>query len=841
VSQGFSGERVRRGLWHFLIGRGLSSVAGIAGMLLVVRWLSVANFATYSVLVALVEIMTALTGLGLAHVVLRYVPELYVQGQFRALRGLIWRSFGLRSSVLALFLLLAALFTDSVEQWLGLALTSQTLHLFMVLLLVRIAGHFLSQCLESTLHQAEAQTAFTLAALVRLLALLAFGSQSGQSLSLEQVIVAELLGDLVGLLVLVVCLIRILRRPQGTHPGNWVWQQRHKLFRFAMSGYLQHLAILPYGGHSNRLVGVHVLSVGAMAAFGFAQSLYEYVRRYLPAQLLVGLIRPVVISRYAQTGDFARAAYLCQRVLQINLLLLAGLSLPLLVCGPELLLAISAQKYGAQSAAVLLALAVVLALETQRQQLELLAQTIERYDLLLPTNMLLSTSVLLAAAMASVLGPVAFPMANAAGLAIANIRVRRSLKLLGHDFPHDAMATAGTITMTVVASGFGLWASRASGTWWLGLLSAGTVFILWVACFRMGDLRGFYREITQGTGRSLPVFVAPEVPAGSVTPKVAFGVLSCRAESAMAVSQIARAVYPHPVIVHHDFSQCPAFSVDATNVRLIAHPVATAWGNWSLVAASYLLMEEALKDEAVTHFQMLSEACLPVRTVRDFTDYLQVNPSVAAMVDLIKLDEPHAFVSHGWRYLPGGWMVRRMARRFAVWAWGELVVSHKVIAGVNLRVPEAETGAFRRFGQTLGFGGLALLRWWLKHRTRQLGLSHLAIGSQWMCVSRSGAAWLLACRRECPELIDFFKCTHIPDEAFFQTLISNGLAQSSRHRVEAGNHHLVWNGNGSGPDVLNISTVEETLRGQRFFARKFALDPHDPARHYVLQKTGVQQ
>lgn len=39
--------------------------------------------------------------------------------------------------------------------------------------------------------------------------------------------------------------------------------------------YLQHLAILPYGGNMNRLVGGNLFGDLVMASFGFAQSLYE--------------------------------------------------------------------------------------------------------------------------------------------------------------------------------------------------------------------------------------------------------------------------------------------------------------------------------------------------------------------------------------------------------------------------------------------------------------------------------------------------------------------------------------------------------------------------------------
>lgn len=832
----YTGERVRRGLLHFLLGKGISSVAGLLGMILVVRGLAVAEFAAYSVLVALVEVVTALTSLGLSHVVLRYVPELYVSREIKALGGLIVRAFVARMAVLAVLVLLAASNAPLFAELLGIDEWVYAVQLFMLLLIPRVAGHFLSQCLESTLHQSIAQTAFSVGAIVRagvIMTLLANGK-----ISLVNVIWAEIAGDVICALILIGGMAMVLSDRHGQLPGNWVNGRWRRLGRFALSGYLQHLAILPYGGHTNRLIGGHMLSTGAMAVYGFAQSLYEYAKRYLPAQMLVGLIRPVVIARYSGTHDFAVAARLCQRVLQINLLLVGALLVPLLIAGPELLLAMSAHKYGDEAAMVLLGLTLVLVLETQRQQLELLCQTVERYDLLLPTNLLLSASVLLAALLLVPLGPVAFPLGNALGLIVANSRVLRALRKLGHRFRHDWLATLGTVVMVLVSSGLGLLVSGLSQHWMLGLLAGELLFLALVARLRVEVMRGFYRDLTRGKSQVLPAFPVSAEPLLGAPTKIAFGVLSCRAESAAMVSQIARLVHPHPVIVHHDFSQYPDFQVSEPNVRVLPEPVATGSGNWSLVEASCLLMEEALKDESVTHFQLLSEACLPVQPIADFERYLQDHPATVAMIDVIKLDTYETFFSHGGRYLPGGRWVRRIARRLAICAWGS-ERRHRQVANVNLRL--IDTRRPPRLRQILGTAGLKPLRWWTRQRIRQLGIGHIAIGTPWFGLSRSGLAWLLACTRECPQLIAYFKQSHIPDEAFFQTLISNGAERWPALHCGPGNHALIREGEGSGPDALDMPGVEKALDAKRFFARKCSPDFSPATRRRVIDRTDQAQ
>ncbi len=625
----YAGARVRRSLWHFLLGKGLSSLAGIAGMVLVVRALSIADFAAYSVLIALVEILTAVTGLGLSHLILRYVPELYATGSMQALRGLVWPSFLLRTGLLALLLLAAAAFADPLSHLLGVGSAANEVFLwFLPLLLVRIAGHFLSQCLESTLHQSLAQTGFTLAAVLRLLLLLYFAWQGDTDIGLKQVVWAELLGDVVGVLIMAWGTFLVLRRGQGELPASWAWINRHKLYRFARSGYLQHLAILPYGGHANRLLGAQVLQFGALAAFGFAQSLYEYVKRYLPAQLLVGLIRPIVVARFAQSADFSRSAYLCQLVLQINLLLLAVLTLPILVSGPELLLAISAQKYGAESAWILLGLYVVLALETQRQQLELLAQTIERYELLLPTNALLSLSVLLGLVLVPVLGPAGFPLGNAVGLLFANAQVKRSLNSLQRYFEHDFLSTFTTLGLLSLSVAAG-WMLRALGLqWWWALLISLALFLGFAWTAQRHTLLAFYRELTKGPQALFDGPLDVALPT-SVTP--CFVLMTGLERDEVEVEQlneIATSVAPYTLWVAS--SDVPSREALAPNVQTVESGSPREPRKDRLAA----LLAAASRDPNWSHLQMLDLKCRPTQTLDEFRAFLeQERPSLIADID----------------------------------------------------------------------------------------------------------------------------------------------------------------------------------------------------------------
>lgn len=833
MSTRYGGERIKRGLLHFALGKGISALAGIFAMLLVIRELSVEAFAAYSVLVALVEMLTAISGLGLAHALLRYVPELYSRHYQVSLRNFVYGALGLRTSLLLLAALVAYVFSDKLAPQIGLGNAIMAFQAFLVVVLLRSTTHFLSQILESTLHQGLVQIGFTVATLVRLLGMLYL--LQGGGVQLVDVIWVEAIGDALSLFIMLVGVVRVVTttETESVAPeddGGWLRRHLRQIAKFALAGYVQHLAITPYGGHTNRLVGGGMLSVGAMAAYGFAQSLYEYMKRYMPAQMLVGLIRPVVVARYCERRDFWVAAKMCGQVLQINILLIVGMFGVLMVGGGEMLSAISAGKYGAEALLILVALFIVLLLETQRQQLELLVQTVERYQFLISTNVLLASSVILAVALLPMLGAVAFPAANALGLLAANAWVQRQMKSADFHFNHDWFSTLRILLLCVAAVGVGEVSKLLGLPWYLATAITMLVYALLVFVVCGGVVRNFVQDLTGK--RKTPL---PDLGEASVAPiKIVFGVLSSK-QSSGAIDEIAAAVYPHPVYVHHDFSKQPDFSPGSANIRVLSNPVTTAWGDWSLVEASYRLMQAAMEDPAMTHFQLLSEACLPVRPIRDFETYLSSEqPDV--MIDILSLEDEDALFSHGWRYCQRTSLSLRIVRRASVWIWGK-PVSYRPVCSVNLRLGNPADGLVSRVKSILG---RLILHGYARSAQELLarnGLSHFAIGGQWFGASRRAVMWLLQARNVCVTFTRHYQRCHIPDESYLHTLLLNAQHAGVPLRVYPSNHALFWDECGTGPDMLKPQDIGRVRASGKFFSRKFSLSVADPVRHSFTTAT----
>lgn len=820
MSNRYGADRIRKGLLHFLLGKGFSSIAGLVAMILVVRALSPAEFAAYSVLIALVEIVGALSGIGIPQIIQRYVPDLYQKRHDHSLRRVVVLAVCVRFSTLLAMTLAVHALAAQLAPALGIEAFVPELQLFMALVLFRAMAASLSQILDSTLHQGSAQLAFLAASVVRLIGISILTIQGEATLA--RVIAVEAATDLLCALLMLYGIVRqILLQPRGAQsdsadPG--LASRARNILTFGASGYLQHLSILPYGSHTNRLIGGSMLATAAMASFGFAQALVLYLKNYLPVQLIGGLIRPILIARYSQTGDFSAAARLCQQSLKINILLLGFVFVGAFVAGEQVFLFVSAGKYGLSALMVFLGLVVVLILETQRQQLDLLSMTVERYAPLIPSNLLLSSSALLAVLLVPVCGAIAFPVANGIGLVASNGFVQSRLHRAGYRFRHDWSFTVRVSSTVLLSTAVGVGLQALGVLWWLALVLAMVIHGVLQLVFTADCIFQFARELSEEPAPPMPL---PGSDSSTTQMRVAFGVLSSR-DSAAAIDQIARAVFPNPVYVHHDFSKYPDYSPQASNVIVLTDPVKTAWGDWSLVEASFRLMHEALKDPSVSHFQLLSEACLPVRPLSEFVDYLH-NEQADIMIDSLPLAEDVALFSHGWRYCSRSSGIRRVARKLTVVLWGEQR-RHLPRAAVNLTL----AGIPR---SRLAFARTWCVRFVLRRIMRYApgvdltsGIESLAIGGQWFAANRRGMVWLLAARQTYGAFTQRYQAYPIPDESYIHSLVRFAGLRGAGLTVRPSNHALFWDTAGTGPDVLDDADEPRIRASGKFFARKFVLD-----------------
>ena len=173
---------------------------------------------------------------------------------------------------------------------------------------------------------------------------------------------------------------------------------------------------MPFSGVVNRLVIGSQMPTAQVALFGFGQSIFDLMQRYLPAQLFNGMVRPVMAARFSVSHHFEEVQVICNGALKINLLLIGLAATVFAAGGSDMLLWITRGKYGEQAVELLLLMCALVALESWRHVLDQLSHTVERYGFLVFSNGVLGASLLGGLALLPAMGIFALPAANCGGL-----------------------------------------------------------------------------------------------------------------------------------------------------------------------------------------------------------------------------------------------------------------------------------------------------------------------------------------------------------------------------------------------------------------------------------------
>src|SRR5688572_23602833 len=147
-------------------------------------------------------------------------------------------------------------------------------------------------------------------------------------------------------------------------------------------------------------------------------------------------------------------------------------------------------------------------------------------------------------------------------------------------------------------------------------------------------------------------------------PKIVFVVMSAISK-ASTTDQLARALAPHSVLVHHDFHQTPHFALAAPNVRFVSNPKRTGWAVFGFTDGIFHSMRYALENFDFDYLQLLSTTCLPISPLQRFEAHVS-GPADAHFDCIDLLRDRDALMSIGYRAItPEKSFRHRVARRLS--------------------------------------------------------------------------------------------------------------------------------------------------------------------------------
>jgi len=95
----------------------------------------------------------------------------------------------------------------------------------------------------------------------------------------------------------------------------------------------------------------------------------------------------------------------------------------------------------------------------------------------------------------------------------------------------------------------------------------------------------------------------------------------------------------------------------------------------------------------------------------------------------------------------------------------------------------------------------------------------LSGNSQWFCITKSCAEYVLDFIRSKPPLINYFKYVWGADEFFFSTIVYNS---PFREQIRNNLHYVKWgNSEGGHPKILGVNDFDNIFNSGKLFARKF--------------------
>lgn len=333
----------RRGLNHFVLGKLLSAALGLAFLFLSVRAMAPAQYGVYITLLAAADLFYLVTGCGLSTIAQRYVAEYRLRASASDFAQFLKAQFLRRGLYSLIGLSLLALLWSPAMTWSGLDLSRSWLWVVCLLLFASAGMSFLEEVLGACLLQGYAQGLAVARNLFRVGAVV-WGSQLPGGLSLECLVWAEALAAL-GSWLAAEFLVRRWARNTPSSAQAQEGYQAPAMAAVARRFFVVQLAGQAYGSNITKMIVMRLLGAVQAASYGVAQSMADMVRNYMPAHLLAGWVRPLMVARYVQHRDLEELSTIVNLVLKVNLLGLLPLAALSWVGGDDLIAWVSKGKY----------------------------------------------------------------------------------------------------------------------------------------------------------------------------------------------------------------------------------------------------------------------------------------------------------------------------------------------------------------------------------------------------------------------------------------------------------------------------------------------------------------
>lgn len=379
-------NKVRASIVHFMAGRLVMVISAILVSLMVVRGLSVLEFAQYVTLMGLLLVLGLLSDAGISRVQPRFLPELYNQKNFKGLVFLSRSLILIRAALQSIFLLTlffsgVLLQVDTVSK-----IQESVLLVFMLFSLFYVLNQQTQRTMQVLLLQKVAAKIIALEWVMKL-SVLGYLYEGENSFSLFDVMAVQAFSVSVAFMVGQIVLWK--KSTSLLEKGKWLNDVKQldtsKVYHFAWKNWLQSLLAMPISPGMIRIFVASVAGSVSVAYLGFAYTIMQLLQRTLPSKMIVQAIEPVYIARYRESGDFSELNGMVSLILRLNYFILIPMGVWFAFGASATLGWISAGKYD-NSGWIVSALIFLFMFENHRMALQVLCNAVDQSILLVKSN-----------------------------------------------------------------------------------------------------------------------------------------------------------------------------------------------------------------------------------------------------------------------------------------------------------------------------------------------------------------------------------------------------------------------------------------------------------------------
>lgn len=303
-SEQSTSQRVKRSMLSMLIGRPISALGGLLVLVLLSRLLTKEDYGAYFALWAMVEISILVSDPGVLHLIYRFVSaSSNAKGQVMP-KGPALQLLLIRCIALAIC---AGLLLIVPFHWLALLkldTSPQLLKAAAIILFFEGTARAIEAIFDTMLCQGASQISTVARTLMRLLGIY-FCFTTSASLTLDLLIKVDIFATAVGAMLGVILIVHIYigrKSYEGKYIAPNIVPPR-TLFYYAWPAYISQALGILFGADMLKLTLTGSNGVAELAIFGYVFSLTAVIQRYLPANLLAGIFRPLFVSAAKKKED----------------------------------------------------------------------------------------------------------------------------------------------------------------------------------------------------------------------------------------------------------------------------------------------------------------------------------------------------------------------------------------------------------------------------------------------------------------------------------------------------------------------------------------------------------